>query len=317
MPGLNSQSRCVTLPTDLQNDLSPALEKPKSSDIRKAARRALAQLLEPLAGFVLDSGLSTSEVHALFREAAVRSAAARQLEHSDRINISGIAAITGIPRADISRILKTPSDPDAKDGDRQHQSTNRILAAWHENPKFTGPDGQPAELPVYGRGATFETLARKYGRGIPTRAVLDELIRSGAVDIVDAQKIRAKATITVERGMSARGVKDFGDRAAELLSTMLMNMRQPETPKFVASVSESAVSVASLPLFQKELAIKAADFLADVQDSLKRKPTAKSSRARSKESARVSVTIFYHEVAGTDDAATPSAAKRRYLRRQT
>jgi hypothetical protein len=292
------------------------LDKFKSADIRKAAKRALAQLLEPLAGFVLDSGLSTSELHAIFREAAVRSAAARQLEHLERVNISGIAAITGIPRADISRILKASSGLNDRDGDSQQQSTNRILAAWHENPKFTGPDGQPAELHMYGRGVTFETLARKYGRGIPTRAVLDELIRAGAVEIVDAQKIRAKATIAVERGMSARVVKTFGDRASELLSTMLLNMRQPETPKFIASVSDAAVATATLPLFQKELSARAADFLADVEDSLKRKPTKKSSKARSKESARVSVTIFYHESVGAVDATAPATTKRRYFRRE-
>ena len=292
------------------------LDKFKSADIRKAAKRALAQLLEPLAGFVLDSGLSTSELHAIFREAAVRSAAARQLEHLERVNISGIAAITGIPRADISRILKASSGLNERDGDSQQQSTNRILAAWHENPKFTGPDGQPAELHMYGRGITFETLARKYGRGIPTRAVLDELIRAGAVEIVDAQKIRAKTTIAVERGMSARVVKAFGDRASELLSTMLLNMRQPEAPKFIASVSDAAVATATLPLFQKELSTRAADFLADVEDSLKRKPTKKSSKARSKESARVSVTIFYHESVGAVDATAPATIKRRYFRRE-
>jgi hypothetical protein len=292
------------------------LDKSKSADIRKAAKRALAQMLEPLAGFVLDAGLSASEVHALFREAAVRSAAAKQIERSERVNISGIAAITGIPRADISRILKASSDPDEGDGDGQQHSTNRILAAWHENPKFTGPDGQPAELPLYGRGVTFEALARKYGRGLPTRALLDELIRSGAVEVIDAQKIRAKATIAIDRGMSARGVDAFGDRASELLATMLLNMRQPDMPKLIANVSEPAVAAASLPLIQKELATRAADFLVDVQDSLKRKPTAKSSKTRANEAARVSVTVFYHESASTDGAAVPSAARRRNFRRQ-
>jgi hypothetical protein len=232
------------------------------------------------------------------------------------VNISGIAAITGIPRADISRILKASSGPDEPDGDSQQQSTNRILTAWHENPKFTGPDGQPADLHMYGRGVTFETLARRYGRGIPTRAVLDELIRSGAVEIIDAQKIRAKATIAVERGMSARVVKAFGDRASELLSTMLLNMRRPETPRFIANVSDAAIATTSLPLFQKELSTRAADFLADVEDGLKRKSTTKSSKLRSKGSARVSVTIFYHESAAAIDATAPAAGKRRYFRRE-
>ena len=115
--------------------------------------------------------------------------------------------------------------------------------------------------------------------------------------------------------MSARAVKTFGDRASELLSTMVLNMRQPETPKFIASVSDAAVATAILPLFQKELSTRAADFLADVEDSLKRKPAAKSSKPRSK-SARVSVTIFYHESVEAVDATAPAAIKRRYFRRE-
>ena len=78
----------------------------KRIDVRLVAKKALLQLFEPLAGFVIDAGLSTNELHRIMRQAAVRSVAARQLEDSHRINISGIAATTGIPRAEISRILK-------------------------------------------------------------------------------------------------------------------------------------------------------------------------------------------------------------------
>ena len=280
---------------DLRYDPTQDSDKSKNVDVRVVARKALLQLLEPLAGFVLDSGLSTNELHAIFREAAVKSAAAKQLELSDRVNISGIAATTGISRADISRILKVPAKATEKIGDSQQQSTNRILAAWHEDPKFTGPNGQPAELRMYGRGATFEALAKKYGRGIPTRAVLDELIRAGAIELLSSQKIRAKASVAVERGMSARVIKAFGDRATELLSTMLLNMRNPEAAKFLANVSDASILTSALPLLRKELSSKGADFLAEVQDSLNRNPGTRVSKRKVKDLARISVTIFYHE----------------------
>jgi len=200
--------------------------------------------------------------------------------------------------------------------DNQQQSTNRILAAWHEDPKFTDPNGQPADLKMYGRGATFETLAKKYGLGIPTRAVLDELIRTGAIELLAAQKIRAKASMAVERGMSARVIKVFGDRATELLSSMLLNMRQPESPKFIASVSDASILPTSLPLFRKELSIKGADFLADVQESLTRKPNTPALKRRERGSARVSVTIFYHESLGKKNAKRGITKKRRNFRRE-
>ena len=288
----------------------------KNTDVRIVAKRALLQLLQPLAGFVLDSGLSANELHAIFREAAVRSVVAKQLEASDRVNISGIAATTGIPRADISRILKARAKGPKKVDHSQQQSTNRILAAWHEDPKFTGSNGQPAELIMYGRGATFETLAKKYGRGIPPRAVLDELIRAGAIELLASQKIRAKTSIAVERGISARVIKAFGERATELLSTMLLNMRRPEAPKFIANVSETSIQSSSLPLLRKELSIKSADFLADVQESLARKPDRRVSNRDDPDLARVSVTIFYHESFGKKNAKQHPAKKRRNFRRE-
>ncbi len=88
----------------MQNETNKDSEKSKATDVRAIARNALLQLLEPLAGFVSDSGLSTSELNAIYREAAVISAVAKQLEVADRVNISGIAATTGISRGAISRI---------------------------------------------------------------------------------------------------------------------------------------------------------------------------------------------------------------------
>ena len=245
------------------------------------------------------------------RQAAVRSVAARQLEVSRRINISGIAATTGIPRAEISRILKLSATPHEDPLDRQQKSTNRILAAWHEVPKFTNSNGQPADLRLYGRGATFESLVRSHGRGIPTRAVLDELLRARAVEVLPSQKIRATATVAVDRGMSPQVVKAFGDRATELLTTMLLNMREPESAQFIANVSGSTVISTSLPLFRKELSNKGAEFLADIQESLTQEPRNKRAKA-----STVSVTIFCHEsIHKKGNKRTSSKNKRRNFRR--
>jgi hypothetical protein len=279
----------------VQSDVSEQNARKNLNDIRVVAKKSLLQLLEPLVGFVLDSGLSTQELGSILREAAVRSVAARQLDVARRLNISGIAASTGIPRGEISRILKQRGTNARKFTDRHQQSTNRILAVWHQDPRFTNSGGKPADLKIYGRGATFETLVRSHGRGIPTRALLDELIRAGAAEVLSASLIRAKSSVVVDRGVTPRAVRSFGERASELLSTMLQNMRNPESAKFVATVSESAVSSAALPLFRKELAIKGADFLADVHDSLCRDEAKGLGKRKASRLGRVSVTIFYHE----------------------
>ncbi len=302
----------------MQSESEHEWDASKYSDIRAVTRKALLQLLQPLARFASDLGFSASELQAIFREAAVKSAAARHLEDSSRVNISGIAATTGIPRAEISRILKSPkafTERDDHTVDAPLQSTNRILAAWYEDPKFTGSNGQPADLKLYGRGSTFESLAKRYGRGIPTRAVLDELIRAGAIELLPNQKIRAKTSMTVERGVSPRVIRAFGERASELLDTLISNMKIPDSPKFVASVSHASISRSLLPLFRKELSTKGTDFLADIQDVLSRRPRSRSQRRYDDGTVRVSVTIFCHESPASPIKKIDPVVRRRNFRR--
>jgi hypothetical protein len=297
------------------SDVPEQTAKTERNDVRVVARKALLQLLEPLVGFVLDSGLGTHELHSILREAAVRTVAARQMEVARRVNISGIAASTGIPRAEISRILKLNAHSSQRVSDLQQQSTNRILAVWHQDPKFTTPGGKPADLKIYGRGATFETLVRIYGRGIPTRAMLDELTRASAAEVLSSGLVRVKTSVAVERGVTPRVIRSFGDRASELLSTMLQNMRNPESPNFVASISESCVSPATMPLFRKELASKGADFLTDLHDSLCRETTDALAKRHSSRGSRVSVTIYCHETPSKAKSKKEPVKKRRNFRR--
>jgi Family of unknown function (DUF6502) len=272
-------------------------------------------MLEPLTGFVFDSGLSIKEFHAILRAAAVRSVATRQLEVSRRVNISGISASTGISRAEISRILKSGPKSAEENSDRDQQSTNRILSAWRQDPKFTTPNGQPADLKIYGRGATFESLVKLHGRGIPTRAMLDELTRTRAIELRSAQTIRLKTAVAVDRGMTPQVVKAFGDRVTELMSTLLQNMRNPENSAFIASVADTKVATNELPLLRREISSRGAEFLTEIQDMLARGPTKIRPADKAKHNPSVSVTVFYHEEPGKAKIKKRALARRRNFRR--
>jgi Family of unknown function (DUF6502) len=283
-------------------------------DVRTGARKALARLLEPLTEFVFDSGLSIKEFHDILRAAAVRSVAARQLAISRRVNISGISASTGITRAEVSRILKTEPKSPQKSSDQHQQSTNKILSVWQQDPKFTTPNGQPADLKIYGRGSTFELLVKLYGRGIPTRAMLDELTRTRAIELRPEQTVRLKTGVAVERGMTPQVARLFGDRVSELMDTLLQNMRNSESSAFVASVADVKVSETELPLMRREISSKGAEFLSEIQDMLARGPIdGRTSKARNAKS--VSITICYHEELSKTKGEKSMQVRRRNFRR--
>jgi hypothetical protein len=284
-------------------------------DVRPSARKALARLLEPLTGFVFDSGLSIKDFHSILRMAAIRSVATRQLEISRRVNISGISASTGISRAEISRILKCGSKATEERSDRHQQSTNKILSAWRQDPKFTTPNGQPADLKIYGRGSTFESLVKIHGRGIPTRAMLDELARTRAIELRSAQVIRLKTAVAVDIGITPQVVKAFGDRVTELMSTLLQNMRDPENSTFIASVADAKVSANELPLLRREISSRGAEFLTEMQDMLASGPIKARSANKAKRTSSIGITIFYHEEPGKAKPKKSVISRRRNFRR--
>ncbi len=266
--------------------------------MRAAAREALGELLEPLAGFAHDAGLSVHEVETLLRIAAVRSAAKRQRQVSQRVNISGIAASTGLSRAEISRILESPARAEAATTTtkaREQQATNRILSAWHEDPQFTKSNGQPAELKIFGAGATFDALVKQHGRGLPTRAMLDELARAQALEVLPGQKVRAKALVAADRGASPQAIKAFGQRAEQLLSTLLATMRDPDGHQFVTHIEGAVHSVEVLPVLRREVAARGSDFLASMRDSINVADLSELMEVDSGDREWVSIMVSYQE----------------------
>ncbi len=283
--------------------------------VRSAAIKALSDLLEPLAGFVLDAGISTNELQTLFRIAAVKSVANRQREISRRINISGIAASTGLSRAEISRILKVKKPERAAGSYGQLQATNRILKMWHYDPNYTNSNGQPADLKIFGSGQTFDSLVTRYGRGIPTRAMLDELSRTGSIAILGSEKVRVKTLLALDRGVSSQAVRAFGDRSAALMSNMLSNMRGSDQHQFISTIEGEISSGNLLSLIRREVSSKGTDFLTMMRDRLFGDDSIGRCHRRSRDISRVSVTVFYHEKAKNELRKKQTTATRRNLRR--
>ena len=208
----------------------PRPRKSDGSSVHAAARNVLRKLLEPLSRLAFDCGLSVKELNSMLREAAVQSAAGRQLEDERRINVSGIAATTGIPRGEISRILKNSEIATDKRGNGSQNPINRILAAWHNDTRFLTANRHPAELDLYGRGSTFESLVRRHGRGIPVRAIFDELTRIGAVELSASQKVSPKMSVAVDRRITPEVIEAFGCWATDLLPARLQKVKSSDAP---------------------------------------------------------------------------------------
>jgi hypothetical protein len=270
--------------------------EPNESHAAGAAQLAFLQLLAPLSDFALDCGLSIAEVNSLFRQAAVRRAAARQLEHAHRVNISGIAAMTGISRGEVSELLNPAHRSSGKTAKTRQRLTNRILSAWYSDPRFTTTNRRPANLKIYGRGATFESLVREHGRGIPIRAILDEMLRSGAIEMRGSQEISPKKSVNSSPRITAQSIKSFADRASRLLSVALDSLRRPDASVFIECASRTKLIPSFIPALRRDFPGKAEELLAELRNAMVRMNTGASITGDVPTLGRLSVAISYHPI---------------------
>ncbi len=287
-------------------------------DQRTSAFDSIEKIAAPLSEFALLMGLSIADIEMVLRESVVRAAAKLQLEKSNRVNISGISASTGLSRTIVSRILKS-SKRDRLVGVNRGQFTNRVLSAWHRDPKYADQNGVPATINVFGRGSTFESLVRRHGGGLPVRAILDELIRVDAIEMFPDQKIRARSSIAIARGLDNEMIESIGNRVSELLATMIGNLKSESTAKLVVSIGADCVSSESLGLIRKEVTNRGANLLSNIEETLFPNTSSKRrTRRRSESSARrVSVTIYYYDDEISQESNQSTSALRKNLKRKT
>lgn len=145
--------------------------------LTESAHANLQDLLNELALALLPRGISPNRFSNLARDAFVRAAAQNSRLRNGKVNHSKVAALTGLPRKAIRRILnqstslrRTTSIP-----------SERVIQGWLTDQRFLTRHGRPKSLSVGGVKSSFERLVKEHGGDISPRAVLEELMRSRRV----------------------------------------------------------------------------------------------------------------------------------------
>jgi hypothetical protein len=165
---------------------------------------------------------------------------------------------------------------------------------------------------MYGRGATFESLVKKHGRGIPIRAILDELLRIDAVELKPGQKIFPKKCVAVDQMLTARNISISCDLAFKVLSATLRSVKTSGPSVVTASTLAMKLSTNDASSLQAEASAKANALLAGLKQKLK----SKQERSRNSDQAlSVRLTIAMVFTNETPKRIETASKKRRNFRR--
>jgi Family of unknown function (DUF6502) len=248
---------------------TPAPDRSRFNDpLKEATIGVLKNVIDPLVDLMFDASVTVHEFCQLARERAVRTAARRVARESGRESKSRVAIITGLPRSEVARLLKS-DDVSLRRRLGQHPA-RRVLAAWFDNPRFLATSGEPAVLPIFGKRRSFEQLVATHSRGTPVRAMLDELTQIDAVEVLGDQRVKAKSRVPVLTGLTTRSVVMIGERTRDLLDTLKSNLRSTSKPLFEGTAVLDEADLEMVSLVRREIAEQGENFITGANSLLSR-----------------------------------------------
>lgn len=154
-----------------------------------------------LALVLLPRGITPERFSRLAREAFIRAAADRSRLRNGRVNQSKVAALTGLSRREIKRLLDVERSRSRSETARSARTpSERVVHGWITDRKFLNRSGRPKTMAAGGRGSAFERLVKEYGGDISPRAVLEELIGKKVI-----RKVGRRLALRISKPPGVRG----------------------------------------------------------------------------------------------------------------
>ncbi len=261
----------------------------------QALSAVVLRILRPLVRILLRNGISYGTFADLAKRVYV-DVARQEFGIGDRKqSTSRVAILTGLSRKEVSRVGKLQQPNDQRSAE-QYNRAARVIAAWLREPDFIDAEGQPAILPMSGRGATFSELVRRFSGDVPLRAIRDELMRVGAVEQLEYGRIRLLARAYIPRTSEVDKIHILGTDVSHLISTIDHNLR-PDTPEpfFQRKVAYDNLPQEVLPQLRRLTVRKAQALLEKMDRWLARHDRDTNPAVAGTDRRRAGIGIYYFE----------------------
>ena len=261
----------------------------------QALSAATLRLLRPLVRILLRNGVSYKTFADLAKWVYVDVAMKEFGIEGRKQTISRASVITGLSRKEVLRVrrLKRPDDSASAE---QYNRAARVIAGWRRDKDFLDAQGRPASLPISGKGATFTKLIGRFSGDIPVRAILDELIRIGAVTRQKNDRIRLLARAYIPEGSDVDKLHILGTDVSHLITTIDHNLQHGDSmPFFQRKVFYDNIPDEALPKFRNISAKRAERLLKQLDTWLAENDRDVNSSVKGTGRNRTGIGIYYIE----------------------
>ena len=212
---------------------------------------AVLRLLRPLCRLLLRHNVPFAAFEELAKQVYVEVALDDFGLPGRKSTISRASILTGLTRKDVQRIVSR-ADPGLSQPDDGYNRAARVLTGWARDPDFCAADGTPRPLAAQEGDLAFPALVRRYSGDMPVRAVLDELLRVGAVRRLGDQRLELVTRAYVPQTGETEKLGILGTDVAALIGTIDHNLLLgQDDPRFQRKVMYRNYPSALVPAFRK------------------------------------------------------------------
>lgn len=265
--------------------------------VRQGLLGAYRSLMEPLVRVLIRNGVSHGELNEVLKSVFVDIAERDFGLPGRKPSQSRIAILTGLSRKEVAKqkaILEGGAEMDAASNLNR---VIRVLEGWHSDPDFTGPYGMPIEIPFdASNGPSFSELVRRHSGDMGARAMLDELIRVGAVEPLGIGTLRVLTRAYIPETLHPDALERFGEVVRNFVATLEFNMQKaaPGAGRFERIVfADSGLPADLMGPFDKVIREKGQQLLVELDNWLTAQELVQETRSGSSERIKTGVGIYH------------------------
>ena len=267
-----------------------------SASVQQALLGSVVTLLRPLVRLLLRYGIPFGSFAEAIKQVYVQVADVEFALPGRKQTNTRIAVLTGLTRKEVLRIKRLVPDKQNVLLDERYGRATRVISGWLNDPEFNDANGEAAALPLDGETGSFASLVARFSGDMSVRAVVDELLRVGAV------RERADGLLSLVNAayVPSAGEEDklaiLGTDVADLIATIDYNVN-PEIPgtRFQLKVSEESLSPETVAAFREMSNHHSMALLNNYDKWLAERIRADGPAASEKRKVRAGVGIYYFE----------------------
>ena len=207
------------------------------------AEQAVAAVLQPLARLMIDHGVQHAQVAEMLKAVLVQESVARYGVDAREVSDTRVALLTGVHRKDVKRLRAAPLT--GRSAKQVITVPAAVIARWISEPRFLNLDQSPRTLAKSPKTGTlgepdFPALVAEVSRDVSARAVLDELLRLGAVKTLAQGQVALVDQAFVPQGSPVEQLGFLGASVGDHLSAAVHNLSPARSQ--TAMLDQSAFS---------------------------------------------------------------------------